>query len=443
MIKQLTSVFASTPPNPLPGNIIDSVAFGNYICLIGQFTQVNGFPTYNVALINSTTGLLDTTSALAIALSTFLPAVYYNNGTFRVLADTSNGHPCLIFATTSGVFVFYTDTLVGFNLISTVITDMQIGTNNRSLVLLLPNGSPVGIYSGCVVFNLDAMAPYGTGLSAGYLTSSPTKVFTGLAVDDTDGVVFLSIDGTTPTIEAYSILAFTFSYISNTPRPHATTGEYVRGKLSMAFSGGQLYVGASSGNMYWPIYNCTISYSAGPTIGYVWGNGNIVMTKNQAFGNIYPRGIKIYKNKLYVWGGFTNAFYPAVLPSYASYTYYLSVHARQGVAVFDISSGTPNLIGEDISLSYGVVYLTYVPPISYNAYEQSATVACVHIDDSGAYVFSPSMAHAYSTDQTHQVGLNIQNIIFRNGIQINAMPLKLDTVGHDTTQLFDANMIFS
>jgi hypothetical protein len=465
MINQLDIRVSST--NAF-GAVYDTASMNGYVCLVGNFDRVNDFSTNSIAIINETTGNLDRTSNLAIALATL-----FTTGTIlkRVLYTTSSGHPCLIFLTANPsttapnrCYVFFTDTLTGYDLLSsTPLTwsspptvqmnysfygNMKIDTSTNVLVV-------IGCFyispfngNGCAFIDIDSIFGGITNSSVlGVLGPAPANMNTSnykdLEIDSTSSSLYLytyPVTAAIPkTINVYTITnsstPFTFHYSTNpvingtstSSLPLAGT-QYGRGFMTVG--SGKLYVGLSSGPMNIAIMN---------TSTHGWNSNNIYVLRNQAFGNTYPYGMQAVGAKLYIWGSFTNAFYPQPVGSYTQRV--LDTNKRQGLAVFDITNITPSIIGEDLAISKGVTWLTYTPPPTYVPYEQSAFVFATYIGNDAIYLFPAISFSVYAVTSDHKTPTVIYATNYKNGIDYPVTPIKATLNGHDA-QTLEANLLF-
>lgn len=457
MINQLDVRIANS--NNINGTVLDSVVFGNFICLVGNFDTVNGFKTNSIALVDSTTGKLDSSSALAQAVANLFPT---GSLISRVLYTTSSGHPCFIFIVNSQgnisnrCFVFFTDILTGYNLInsnpvpfsspSTVqmntstYTNMKIDTLTGVLIVIGSFYVSPFNGNGCAAINISAMFTGGPntsvlGVIGGPPVSSAAKNFTDLAIDTLNSTLYL-LSPYPSTLNVYTITnsasPLTFSYSSLTQSQGAIVNynpPYISGGPGfMTVANGQIFIALAPGALYVLSMNTTTK---------VWNNDAIYVFRNQAFGNTYPVGMSSSNNKLYIWGSFTNALYPQ--PSGTFTQRVLDTNKRQALAVFDVSGSIPAILGADVALSKGVPWLTFGPSPVYAPYEQSAFVGHVFIGQDAAYIFPQIYSNVYAVTSDHKTATSTFSINFKNGIAFSSMPVKVGLDGNDA-QLFEANL---
>ena len=462
----IKNILLTTPNGPnYTGYVYDSVAFGDYVCLVGYFNKANSFNTNSIALVNSTTGNLDTTSPLAVALSTLFPL---STQIKSVLYTESNGHPCLIFivgtSSNNRCYVFFINELFGNELIISTpktFTNPIDNTMNTSFYygmaiseaqnLLFVIGSfYVSSFTGngCAIIDIDsiwASAPNGAILNIiGTNSATNTPPWGALAVDDSTSKLYLH-NRATANIDVYSITnsPTPTTYVTSIPiqlngsnvAPGYPSAGYSTGKGYMWVSNSKLFFGLMPNPLYILIYDLNLNQ---------WQTNYIHILRNQAFGITYTKGSRVYNGKLYIWGGTTNAWYPQKISTIGNPITLkdYKTNARQGLIVFDITGTYPALIGEDLALSKGKPWLTYYPPISYNPYEQSSFPIHAHIDDSGVYVFNQKSPYAYSVTPNHLTAVSTRVVDYKNGIQYDANPVRVSLDGIDATNSFEANLLY-
>ena len=461
------------------GVVNDSAAWSEYMCVVGLFSSISGFASPNIALVNTTTGEIDSTSDLALALKS-LGKNEFSEGFRRVIYETSDGHPCLIFLSnrwmSNRCYVFFLETLTGQDLLlSTPVAfsspfleeynlslykDIKVCSSQRALIVYgsFYIGNPsisLDPHNGCLAVALDDIwSNLGTANSAVYANFGQAPVvydfytqYGGIAIDDANSVLYI-YNHVTRSVESYAIstTALTFMESVAAELGGAPTSNRVSTSMSttagmMEFYDDKLYIGLYTNN--------TIPIIVYNTASEVWDTDYFEMYRGQAFGHTFPSGMRAVDGKLYIWGGFTQVYYPEIQSASLSYLGLAGSHKtlafnkRSGLAVFDISS-TPSIIGEDLQLSLGKPSLSYYPPPYFNPYEQTA--ACTHmtIDSGNVYMFMNIRELAYGVTGlvSNPVGtVAYKRAVWKRGVEYNANPIKITLDGRDT-QLFEPNMLY-
>ncbi len=460
-------------PTAPDGNVLGSTSFPGYICIVGSFISINGFATKNIALINSDTGRIDSTSELALALRNLFPTAVS-----KVIYETSNGHPCLIFlgtpSTGNRCYVFFLETLSGYELLYSIpiqindsapaenqntatYRDMKVCSSQRALIVY--GSFFINNHNGCLAINLDTMFDnFGSANSSVYASFGGTTAFNdaltrfgGIAIDENNSVLYI-FNNQTFSVENYSISTSALTFISTFQVQKEGVPVSVQialgsgGAGMITWSNDKLYIAAS--------YNPGIRVFIYDTVSKTWSFDHIMMFKNQPSSvpgpGIQVTGITVNNNRLYISGFFTNAFYPQASSAALSYLgavgsqKYNSFNRRNGLVVFDVSS-TPTILGEDLALTVGMISQQDLPPppIVWVVYEQTATITHIFIDNSGCYLFRARALHPYGV--TGLPGSSniptLKKAIWKKGIEYDINPIKITSDGYDAT-LFESNLLY-
>jgi len=460
----INSLNIKSSSNTSNGIVCSSASWSGYTCIVGNFIEINGFITNGIAIINTSTGDVDSTSELALTLASLFPV---GSTIAKVIYETSDGHPCLIFLnyafSNSRCFVFFLETLTGYDVLvsgplafSSPITaamntsryiDMKVCDSQRALIVI--GSFYISGGNGCVALDIDSLFDnlpanglVGSSVYSsigGAQASSAIFNYLGLAIDDSNSKLYL-FNNKTKKIDIYTISPSALSYVSSLSVQADSlvinSGLY----LNYPNMGGMMEHGNDKlfiVSNYNPTSARILIYN---TSTLTWQSNYIKVVRNQFLGYTSPYGIEIRNGKLYIWGSFTNAFYPQT-PSFSISTIKsYAINKRQGLAVFDISSSVLEILGEDLALSTGVVYLRYQSAV-FAPFEISSTITHAAINDSDIHLFINQSDAAYSVASSGTVATNIQRSIWKNGIQYNHNPIKTTLDGKDA-QTFEANLIF-
>lgn len=469
-----TNSILSNNPLQADGYILDSVSFPGYVCVVGKFVSANGFNTSNIALINSTTGLIDSTSSLAIALSSIT-----SNSIKKVIYETSNGHPCLIFLETSTgtssnkCYAFFLEILQHYILLSSTYKglscppdvtenfnsyfDMKVCQSQR--VLIVCGSFYIHGSNGCLAINLDTIfdnfgisnasvcASFGTGAIWNgklYFQCSINMPwsYSGLAIDDANSKLYI-YSHVTSSIEIYQIAPTSLTYLSNFSilndglptyiNLNPTHNSWMLGQL-MEFSNNKLFICVGYTQPYSPIGQ-EAAILAYDTLSSTWiANYPVIFRNEYGVASIY--GMKVLDNKLYVFGQFTNSYYSSQMVGFSNSFY---TNKRSGCIVFDISTSAFVILGEDLELSSGIVLIGGPSGLGLSPY--SGVVTNILIDGDTVHLFRLRIALGYTNSIIITGPIPMKKVLFKNGIQYDKNPIEITSDGYYPNTL-DANLLY-